>query len=78
MKILVFAKPGAKRALVKKMEDLVPGFDASFSVAVKEPAEDGRANRAIEKALAEYLKVPVSSVHIIAGHTARRKVIIIS
>jgi uncharacterized protein (TIGR00251 family) len=78
MKILVFAKPGAKRASVKKMENLMPGFDVSFSVAVKEPAQDGRANRAIETALAENFKVPVSSVQIIAGHTARRKVIVIS
>jgi uncharacterized protein YggU (UPF0235/DUF167 family) len=78
MKILVFAKPGAKRTSVKKMEDLVPGFDASFSVAVKEQAEAGRANRAIEAALAEHFSVPVSSVRIVAGHTGRKKVIVIS
>jgi uncharacterized protein YggU (UPF0235/DUF167 family) len=78
MKILIFAKPGAKRTLVKKMEDLVPGFDASFSIAVKEPAQDGRANRAVEKALAEHFDVPVSLVRIVAGHTAPKKVIVIS
>lgn len=78
MKILVFAKPGAKRTSVKKMEDLVPGFDASFSVAVKEPAEAGRANCAIEKALAEHFDVPISSIRIVAGHTTHRKVIVIS
>jgi hypothetical protein len=78
MKILVFAKPGAKCPSVKKMEDLMPGFDATFSVAVKEPAEDGRANRAVEKALAEHFHVPVFSVRIVAGHTARRKMVIIS
>jgi uncharacterized protein YggU (UPF0235/DUF167 family) len=78
MKILVFAKPGAKRATVKKLEDLVPGFDAAFSVAVKEPAEDGRANHAIEAALAEHFNIPVSLVRIVAGQTARRKVVITS
>jgi len=78
MKILVFAKPGARRADIKKMENLMPGFDASFSIAVKEPAEDGRANQAIEKALAEYFGTPVSSVRIMTGRTARRKVLLIS
>jgi hypothetical protein len=35
MKILVFAKPHAKRASIEKMENIIPGFDASFSVAVE-------------------------------------------
>ncbi|MGB7958055.1 MAG: DUF167 domain-containing protein [Minisyncoccia bacterium] len=78
MKILVFAKPGAKRAVVKKLEDLVPGFDESFSVSVKEPAEDGRANRAVEIALAEHFHIPAASVRIVAGQTARKKIVIIS
>ena len=77
MKILVFAKPGAKRASVKEADNLVPGFDASLSVAVKEPAEDGWANRAIEAALAEYFGSPVSAVSIIAGKTTRKKIVLI-
>jgi len=56
----------------------VSGFDASFSVAVKEPAEGGRANRAIETVLAEHFNVPVSLVRIVAGYTGRKKVIVIS
>lgn len=75
MKILVFARPGAKRASIKKMENLVPGFDACFSVLVKEPAEGGRANRAIETALAEHFKTSVLSVKIVAGRTTRKKVV---
>lgn len=78
MKILVFAKPGARREAIKKLEDLVPGFDESFSVAVREPAEDGRANRAVEAALAEHFHIPVSSVRIVAGHTGRKKVAVVS
>jgi uncharacterized protein YggU (UPF0235/DUF167 family) len=78
MKILIFARPGAKHASFKKMEDLVPGFDACFSIAVKEPAEGGRANRAIEAALAEYFGISVSSIKIAAGQTSRKKVVIIS
>ncbi len=78
MKILVFAKPGARRASVEKMENLIPGFDACFSVAVRAPAQDGAANRAVEAALAEYFHVPVSSVHIATGHSARKKIVILS
>ena len=77
MKILVFAKPGAKRASVKKMEDLIPGFDACFSVAVHAPAQDGAANRAVEAALAEYFHVPISSVCIATGHSARKKIVVV-
>lgn len=78
MKILVFAKPGAKRASVKEMENLIPGFGACLAVAVRELAEDGRANRAILAALAEHFGVTVSSVRIVAGHAARKKVVVIS
>ena len=77
MKILVFAKPAAKRTAVEKLENIVPGFDASFSVAVKEPAQDGRANRAIEAALAEHFHVPATSVRIVTGHTSHKKVVVL-
>ncbi len=78
MKILVFAKPGARRASIEKMENLIPGFDGCFSIAVKEPAEDGRANHAVEAALAGYFKLSVSSVKIISGKTARKKIVLIA
>ena len=44
MKILVFAKPAARRAEIRKMADIIPGFDACFSISVKEAPVDGRAN----------------------------------
>ncbi len=66
MKILVFAKPGAHHASIAKIEGLAPGFDACFSVAVKEPAEDGRVNHAIE--IRTYLKTMPARV---ARHPAR-------
>ena len=77
MKILVFAKPHAKRASIEKMENIIPGFEASFSVAVREPAEEGRANYAIEMALAEYFKLPISSVKIVSGKMAHKKVVVL-
>jgi len=42
---------------------------------VKEPAKEGRANRAIEAALAAYFAMPRSAVRIIAGHTSRNKIV---
>ena len=77
MKILVFAKPGAKRAAIKEMENLVPGFDACFSVAVKEPPEDGRANHAVVAALAEHFQISTSSVKIVSGQTGRKKIVVV-
>jgi uncharacterized protein (TIGR00251 family) len=78
MKILVFAKPSARRTLIEKMENIIPGFDACFSIAIKEPAQDGRANSAVESALAGYFKVPLFSVKIISGKTARKKIVLIA
>jgi len=77
MKILVFAKPGARRAALTKMASIVPGFDAAFSVAVKEPAIDGRANEAIGRALADHFSVPQSSVRIATGHSAKKKTYVV-
>jgi uncharacterized protein len=77
MKILVFAKPAARRASVVPMASMVPGFDACFSIAVKEPAVDGRANQAIGDALANHFSVPLSQVRIISGHSAKKKIFII-
>lgn len=77
MKILVFAKPAARRAALSQMASIVPGFDSCFSVAVKEPAVDGRANQAIGDALADHFSVPHSSVRIISGHSAKKKIFLI-
>ncbi len=77
MKILVFAKPGAKRPGVEEMENIIPGFDACLNVRVAEPAAEGRANEAVCRALAKHFRVPVSSVRIAAGRASRQKVIII-
>ncbi len=79
MRISVKAKPGAKRAEIREETDAAGLFNKSaerhFTVAIKEPASDGRANRAIERALAEYFKVPVSHVRIVSGFTSREKVV---
>lgn len=69
MRIFVKAKPNAKEARMEKIDE------NNFAVAVKEPSIDGRANVAIEKALAKYfINVPASKVRLFPGHTSRQKV----
>jgi len=53
-KISIKAKPGAKVASVIEK-------DGKLVVAVKERATDGKANRAIEKAVAKYFGVAPSA-----------------
>ncbi len=69
MKILVKAKAGAKRESVEKLDE------GTFVVAVKVRAEEGKANEAIERALAKHLGVPRSAVRIIKGFHSRQKVV---
>jgi uncharacterized protein len=53
-----------------------PGADGPrLGLAVVEPPEDGRANRAACAALAEALGVAPSSVGVIQGASAREKVL---
>lgn len=72
MKIFVKAKPGSREELVEKITE------TDFVVSVKEPPVQGRANAAIQRALAEYFSVAPSRVRIISGYTSRSKVIEIS
>jgi uncharacterized protein YggU (UPF0235/DUF167 family) len=76
IKILVRAKPGVKKAYVRETTDLFERTgERHFVVAVAERAVDGKANRAIEHALAEYFDVPASRVRIVSGKTAKEKVV---
>ena len=74
MKIFVKAKPGSKATRIERVENLFSKPDEiHLIVAVAEPASDGRANRAIEKAVAVYLKVAPSRVRIVRGMSSRQK-----
>lgn len=69
MRITVIAKPGAREEKIQKISE------TEYRVWVKEPAKEGRANWAIERALAQHFGVAVSRVRIISGHTSRRKIV---
>lgn len=65
--ITVHAKPNAK-------EDRVEQIDPEhFSVSVKAPPVQGRANEAIVKLLAEHFAVAPSRVRIVRGYASREK-----
>lgn len=59
--------PRAKRALVKDGDPL--------RVYVNQPPEDGRANDAVIKLLAEHFKIPKSKIKIIKGEKNRDKIV---
>lgn len=65
--LTVHAQPGAKRASLRGLHG-----DA-VKIAVKEAAQDGRANRAIEHFVAKELGLAKSSVSVTSGHRSRSK-----
>ena len=67
MKIFVKAKPNAKREHVEKVDA------THFVVQVKEAPIQGRANRAIRDALAEYFKIAPSRIKIVSGSSSKQK-----
>ncbi len=69
MKIFITCKPKSKKEFIKKIDE------THFIVAVQEPAEKGKANRAIIKAVADYFKIAPSNIQIISGKTSSKKII---
>jgi uncharacterized protein (TIGR00251 family) len=46
-----------------------------YLVRVKEPAKEGKANKAVIRALAEYFKVSQSSIRIVSGLEGKNKIV---
>lgn len=68
MKIFVKAKPFAWEDKVEKIDE------THFVVSVKEVPRQGRANRAIAQALAEYFGVAPSQITLLSGFSSKQKV----
>lgn len=58
-----------------RVEGWIAGADgaALLKVRVSAPPEDGKANAALLRVLADWLDVPLSALRIAGGHTARIK-----
>lgn len=67
MKIAVIAHPNAKQPRIEK--DLL----GTLHVYVNAPPLEGKANRAIEEALAEYFKIKKTQVELISGAKSKNK-----
>jgi hypothetical protein len=63
----VVVKANARHIGVEKISE------SEFRVAVRAPARDGAANRAVIDALAEFFAIAKSSLRIVRGHSSRKK-----
>ena len=74
-------KPGDKLRVTAhpraKCPRVVAGMDGTFNVYVVEPPENGRANRAIQKALADYLDMAPSLLTLVSGESFKQKIFIV-
>ncbi len=61
--------PGAGRAAI------VGRYGEGWKVRVTAPPEDGRANDAVLRLLADTLAVPRASVTLVSGHSGRDKIV---
>jgi uncharacterized protein (TIGR00251 family) len=61
--------PGARRT------EIAGRHGDGWKIRVAAAPENGRANEAVRRLLAEELGLPRSSVTIVSGHTAREKIV---
>lgn len=61
-------KPGSRKGPVVEVGD-----DGALTLFVREPATEGKANKAAAALLASHLGVPKSRVRLVAGQTSRIK-----
>lgn len=70
MKVTVRVKSSSKKG-----QFVQPGLDGELLVHVREPAIDGKANRAVIELLSDYYNVPKTRIEIVRGLTNPIKVI---
>lgn len=67
MKISVRVKPNAKQDKIEMINE------SHFLIQVKEKPQEGKANKAVIRALAEYFEVPQSRIVLLKGQSSREK-----
>jgi uncharacterized protein (TIGR00251 family) len=75
LSVAVKVHPGARRPGVLGQVPDVAG--TRLKIAVAEPPEDGRANRAVCAALAHALDVPAATVIVLHGAGSRQKTLLV-
>ena len=68
MIIEVRVKPNSKKG-----PQIQAGIDVSLLVYVREPAVDGKANKAVIQLLADYYKVSKNKIEFISGQKSKYK-----
>jgi uncharacterized protein len=68
-RVRIQLSPGARRT------EIAGRHGDAWKVRVAAQPERGRANAALERLLAEALRVPPADVRLLAGHTSRTKVV---
>jgi uncharacterized protein len=67
VKISVKVKPNAREVRVEKTGE------SEYTVRVKAPAKEGRANAAVVEAISLYFEIPKSRVRLTHGQSGRKK-----
>jgi uncharacterized protein YggU (UPF0235/DUF167 family) len=68
MKIFVSVKARSKIERVQQQDQ------HHYTVCVKEPPVDNKANEAVVAALAEHFAISKSRIRLVSGHTSRQKI----
>ncbi len=71
--VMVKVKPRSRRPGLHGVQESAAG--PRLQVAVTEPAEDGKANRAVCAMVARALRQPLASVQIVSGAAHREKLL---
>ncbi|EMO53372.1 DUF167 domain-containing protein [Leptospira noguchii] len=69
MKLTVHVKPNSKKVFFRKEEDGV------LTIAVREPALEGKANEAVIESISKEMKIPKSKIRILSGEKNKKKII---
>ena len=68
MKIKIRVMPNSSKEEVVRQ-------DTEYIVRVKAPAQEGKANEAVIRVLAEHFKVSKSSIRIVSGFSGKHKIV---
>jgi uncharacterized protein (TIGR00251 family) len=69
MKFFLKVKPGAKQEKIEQINE------NTFSIWVKEPAKENKANFAVLEAMAGYFGVSLGHIRLVSGAHSKEKVI---